>query len=182
MAKPLISAIYGVQDIGDFLMLTLNRHIWDLTTQFQRMMGSQSDLPINCNWPIYEKRYFPGSYIGHGEPLDQFVLSLNPRRPTIDYIEGYRPFGDFRAKLGSLEVLVGANSAGKSSLFEFLRFSREGMGQDIPPEIIAGAIGQQVFHKPDPRCLSDDPLLVIALAGSASVRPCPYLSTLSKQI
>jgi len=41
-----------------------------------------------------------------------------------------------------LEVLVGANGSGKSSLFEFLKFLRDGMGEDIPPEIVKGAIGQ----------------------------------------
>lgn len=74
-------------------------------------------------------------------------MTSHPQLKSVR-IQGYRPFGDFRANLGALEVLVGANSAGKSSLFEFLRFIREGMYQDIPPEIIAGAVGQQVFHKP----------------------------------
>jgi len=63
-------------------------------------------------------------------------------------IQGYRPFRDFRAKLGALEVLVGANGAGKSSLFEFLRFLRDGLRDEIPPEIVPGAVGQQVFHSP----------------------------------
>jgi len=65
-------------------------------------------------------------------------------------IEGYRPFGDFHAELGPLEVLVGANGSGKSSLFEFLRFIRDGVNRDIPPEIVAGAVGQQIFHAPGP--------------------------------
>lgn len=63
-------------------------------------------------------------------------------------IKGYRPFKDFVANFGSLEVLVGANGSGKSSLFEFLKFLRDGIGEDIPPEIVKGAIGQQIFHKP----------------------------------
>src|SRR5215213_7793725 len=65
-------------------------------------------------------------------------------------IQGYRPFGCFTAPLGPLEVLVGANGSGKSSLFEFLRFLRDSLHQDIPPEIVAGSIGQQIFHKPGP--------------------------------
>jgi predicted ATPase len=65
-------------------------------------------------------------------------------------IQGYRPFREFGAPLGSLEVMVGANGSGKSSLFEFLKFIRDGVYQEIPPEIIAGSIGQQIFHTPGP--------------------------------
>jgi len=65
-------------------------------------------------------------------------------------IKGYRPFRDFMAWFGDLEVFVGANGAGKSSLFEFLKFLRDSSYQDIPPEIIAGSVGQQIFHKPGP--------------------------------
>jgi predicted ATPase len=49
-----------------------------------------------------------------------------------------------------LEVIVGANSSGKSSLFEFLKFLRDAVHQEIPPEIVAGAVGQQIFHRPGP--------------------------------
>jgi predicted ATPase len=49
-----------------------------------------------------------------------------------------------------MEVLVGANGTGKSSLFEFLRFLRDSVQQDIPPEIVAGWVGQQIFHRPGP--------------------------------
>jgi len=63
-------------------------------------------------------------------------------------IQGYRPFRDFIARFGGLEVFVGANGAGKSSLFEFLKFLRDSSYQDIPPEIIAGSVGQQIFHIP----------------------------------
>lgn len=63
-------------------------------------------------------------------------------------IRGYRPFKDFSAQFNNLEVLVGANGSGKSSLFEFLKFLRDGMREDIPPEIVKGSIGQQIFHKP----------------------------------
>lgn len=65
-------------------------------------------------------------------------------------IQGYRPFRDFLARFGALEVLVGANGSGKSSLFEFLKFLRDSVYQDIPPEIIAGSFGQQIFHSPGP--------------------------------
>lgn len=69
-------------------------------------------------------------------------------------IQGYRPFSAFHANVGSLEVLVGANGSGKSSMFEFLRFLRDSVHQEIPPEIIAGSIGQQIFHVPGPEKLS----------------------------
>jgi len=63
-------------------------------------------------------------------------------------IQGYRPFKDFSASFGPLEIIVGANGSGKSSLFEFLRFLRDSMSGDIPPEIIPGSIGQRIFHSP----------------------------------
>jgi len=69
--------------------------------------------------------------------------------PSIK-IKGYRPFADFFAKLSQLEVIVGANGSGKSSLFEFLKFLRESIYREIPPEIVAGSIGQQIFHRPGP--------------------------------
>jgi predicted ATPase len=68
-------------------------------------------------------------------------------------IQGYRPFRDFSASLSPLEVLVGANGTGKSALFEFLKFLRDSTYQDIPPEIIAGSIGQEIFHVPGPQRL-----------------------------
>ncbi len=61
-------------------------------------------------------------------------------------IQGYRPFREFIAPLQPLEIIVGANGAGKSSFFEFLKFLRDSLYYDIPPEIISGAIGQQIFH------------------------------------
>jgi predicted ATPase len=63
-------------------------------------------------------------------------------------IQGYRPFRNFEAQLQPLEIIVGANGAGKSSFFEFLKFLRDSLYQDIPPEIISGSIGQQIFHIP----------------------------------
>jgi predicted ATPase len=47
-------------------------------------------------------------------------------------------------------VIVGTNGAGKSSLFEFLRFLRDSAYAEIPPEIVTGAVGQQIFHSPGP--------------------------------
>jgi predicted ATPase len=61
-------------------------------------------------------------------------------------IRGYRPFRDFTAALSPLEVIVGSNGAGKTALFEFLKFLRDSVRLEIPPEIIPGAIGRQLFH------------------------------------
>jgi predicted ATPase len=71
-------------------------------------------------------------------------------RVTLKHIEinGFRPFGHFVADLGPLEVVAGANASGKSSLFEFLRFLRDSMTDEIPPEIIAGSVAREVFHVP----------------------------------
>jgi predicted ATPase len=85
-------------------------------------------------------------------------------------IAGYKALKDFQAPLGSLEVFVGANGTGKTSLFEFLRFLRDGMTQEIPPEIIPGSLGQQIFHRPGPdqfswRLLMEDAVFEGTLLG-----------------
>jgi len=69
--------------------------------------------------------------------------------PSIK-IKGYRPFRDILFCFKPLQVIVGANGSGKSSLFEFLKFLRDACHQEIPPEIVTGTIGQQIFHKPGP--------------------------------
>ncbi len=72
------------------------------------------------------------------------------RRLTSLTLHGYRLFHEFRAApLSELEVLVGANGTGKSTLFEFLRFLRDSMQGEIPPQIVKGAVGQQIFNRPD---------------------------------
>jgi energy-coupling factor transporter ATP-binding protein EcfA2 len=65
-------------------------------------------------------------------------------------LKGYRPFRDITIPLDRIEVIVGANGSGKSSLFEFLKFLRDAVYHEIPPEIVAGSIGQQIFHRPGP--------------------------------
>jgi len=69
--------------------------------------------------------------------------------PSIK-IKGYRPFTDTLFRFSPVQVIVGANGSGKSSLFEFLKFLRDACHQEIPPEIITAAIGQQIFHRPGP--------------------------------
>jgi len=77
---------------------------------------------------------------------------MYPRLTSIT-IRGFRPFRELVAPLGPLEVLVGANGAGKSSLFEFLRFLRDSVEREISPEIVAGNVGSQLFHRPGPQRL-----------------------------
>ncbi len=61
-------------------------------------------------------------------------------------IKGYRLFDDFTIELGALQVLVGANGSGKTALLEFLRFLRDSITQDIPPEVVKGTLGQEIFR------------------------------------
>ena len=68
-----------------------------------------------------------------------------PRIKSIN-IKGYRTFKDFTATLSDLEIIVGANGAGKTCLFEFLKLLRNGMTKAISPEILAGSLGENVFH------------------------------------
>jgi len=72
---------------------------------------------------------------------------VTPRVTSI-LIDGYRPFRQLHMGLGALTVLVGANGTGKSALLEFLRFLREAVDREIPPEVINGASGRQLFHRP----------------------------------
>jgi len=73
---------------------------------------------------------------------------MAPPRLTSINIKGFKPFRDFSAQFEPLEVFVGANGTGKTSLFELLRFLRDGAEYEIPPEIVKGAPGQEIFHVP----------------------------------
>lgn len=74
----------------------------------------------------------------------------NSKAVRISRLElaGFRCFQDLKLSLRPLQVFVGANGSGKSSFFEFARFLRDGMSQDIPTEIVPGAVGQSVFYMP----------------------------------
>ncbi len=63
-------------------------------------------------------------------------------------IRGYRPFRDVLFRFNMLEVIIGANGAGKSCFFEFLRFLRDSCYHEIPSEIISDGAGKNIFHKP----------------------------------
>jgi predicted ATPase len=61
-------------------------------------------------------------------------------------IQGYKAFRDLTANFSTLEVIVGSNGSGKTSLFEFLKFLRDGVKSELPTEIVSGTIGQEIFH------------------------------------
>ncbi|GFK93329.1 hypothetical protein NNJEOMEG_01161 [Fundidesulfovibrio magnetotacticus] len=58
----------------------------------------------------------------------------------------FKAFRDAVLDVSPLEVLVGANGSGKSSVFELLRFVRDSLERDIPPEILPGFRGQFLYH------------------------------------
>jgi len=72
-------------------------------------------------------------------------MAPHPRLASIT-LQGYRPFKDFHASFGSLEVVVGANGSGKSALFEFLKVLRDGLDSDLPPGLIAGGSVRKIYH------------------------------------
>lgn len=73
-----------------------------------------------------------------------------PYRLNSLKLKGYRPFRDLEAAFGPLVVIVGANGSGKSSLFEFFRFLRDAVHSEIPPEVVSGSVGQNLFHSGSP--------------------------------
>jgi predicted ATPase len=77
----------------------------------------------------------------------------DPRVESIE-ISGYRSFNGFRAQLGDLTIVIGHNSAGKTSLLDFLRFISLAAGNPLPPEIDPGHAGRQVFHSGGPERIS----------------------------
>ncbi len=68
-------------------------------------------------------------------------------------IRGYRPFRDVLFRFNPLEVIIGSNGSGKSSLFEFLKFLRNSCLGEIPPEIIPGETSRHIYQKPGPEKL-----------------------------
>ncbi len=58
----------------------------------------------------------------------------------------FKTFENTEFHFTSLEVIVGTNGSGKSTLFEFLKFLRDAVDREIPPEIIRHNPGQEIFH------------------------------------
>jgi predicted ATPase len=82
--------------------------------------------------------------------------SPRDNEPRIEAIEvtGYRSFKGFRAQPGDLAVIIGANSAGKSNLFDFLRFISFAVSNPLPPEIEPEGGGRILFHAGGPERIS----------------------------
>lgn len=74
-------------------------------------------------------------------------------------IQGFGPFAVTNLAMRPLEVLVGANGSGKTSVFALLRAIRDFTRSDIPPEIIPGWETREVYHRPGPDQLSWQMLL-----------------------
>lgn len=64
-------------------------------------------------------------------------------------IRGYRPFRDVLFQFNHLELIIGANGTGKSSLFNFLKLLREGCQSELP-KVPRRWFGGDIFHRPGP--------------------------------
>jgi predicted ATPase len=69
-------------------------------------------------------------------------------------IDGYRAFRDFKADLGDLTVIIGANATGKSSLFDFLQFVKNAVESPLPPQVDIRSSGKTLFHSGGPERIS----------------------------
>lgn len=83
------------------------------------------------------------------QPLHHHATSAYPSVKRIE-ISGYRPFDKFAADLADLNILIGANATGKSSLFDFLRFLSFAVSNPLPPEIDPRSVGKTLFHSGGP--------------------------------
>lgn len=89
----------------------------------------------------------------HAHGAAKGTRESDPRIEVIA-VSGYRSFLGFRAEIGDLTVIVGANSAGKSNLFDFLRFISFAVGNPLPPEIDPSNGGRRLFHAGGPEKIS----------------------------
>ncbi len=70
-----------------------------------------------------------------GKPGEGEVEDTAYRRIETIEVSGYRPFRRFSASPGQLTVIIGANAAGKSSLFDVLRLLSFAVENPLPPGI-----------------------------------------------
>lgn len=89
-----------------------------------------------------------------GEPAESKGARDNDPRISAIEISGYRSFNGFRAQIDDLTIVIGPNSAGKTNLFDFLRFISFAAGSPLPPEIDPGSTVRQVFYAGGPERIS----------------------------
>lgn len=87
------------------------------------------------------------------EHEDEGLGGGSPRLVSLE-VSGYRLFEGFTASPGDLTVIIGANAAGKSSLFDFLRFVAFATSNPLPPEIDPSSFGRRLFPAGGPERLS----------------------------
>ncbi len=109
--------------------------------------------PIHQEWTIekirrHVRQELKGYEIARKDSVLEARASVVNGKQRIESIEisGYRPFDGFKANLGDLTVIIGANATGKSSLFDFLRFICFASSSPLPPEIDPKSVGKTLFH------------------------------------
>lgn len=68
-------------------------------------------------------------------------------------VSGYRALDQFEAQLEPLTVIIGANAAGKSSLFDLLAFVSFAAANPLPPELDPRSVGKTLFHVGGPEAI-----------------------------
>jgi predicted ATPase len=87
------------------------------------------------------------------ETIAEEISSDAEIEPRIERIEisGYRPFSGFAASPAQLTVIIGANAAGKSSLFDAMRLLSYAAENPLPPEIdLRSEAASALFHAGGP--------------------------------
>jgi len=68
-------------------------------------------------------------------------------------VSGYRALDQFDAQLESLTVIIGANAAGKSSLFDLLALISFAVVNPLPPELDPRSVGKTLFFVGGPESI-----------------------------
>jgi hypothetical protein len=82
------------------------------------------------------------------------VEGLGPsKRLSQLRVSGYRSLDQLNAQLDPLTVIIGANAAGKSSLFDLLAFISFAAENPLPPELDPRSVGKTLFYLGGPEAL-----------------------------